>query len=267
MFRKLNELFLLINNKEPIRRQEDLFGFSENAASSMPEAAHFQYEQDDIDLIASFYSGMLQPSNLPEPTRTLFNLSVNAFEIFIHSWMSEIPIERESVIFAKKIIAASVQMNSQEEKHRAAEQVINDRGDSDTLTMLNVSARVTREIHRMTELLRFSPDADGVFIAKCAPDHLVLPALGIYFTARFSETAWAIIDEKRNLCLCGQNGKQAKIMISEDIQTGFKSEGNDDWEALWKHYHRTINNESRDNPNLQRQLMPRRYWKYLPEKT
>jgi probable DNA metabolism protein len=44
------------------------------------------------------------------------------------------------------------------------------------------------------------------------------------------------------------------------------SENNDEWEELWKHYHKTINNEDRDNPGLQKQLMPKRYWKYLPEK-
>jgi probable DNA metabolism protein len=39
----------------------------------------------------------------------------------------------------------------------------------------------------------------------------------------------------------------------------------DEWEELWRHYHRTINNESRKNLHLQRKLMPKRYWKYLPE--
>jgi probable DNA metabolism protein len=38
-----------------------------------------------------------------------------------------------------------------------------------------------------------------------------------------------------------------------------------EWEKLWQHYHKTINNESRNNPNLQRQFMPKRYWKYLTE--
>ena len=262
MIRKLSIFFSLLENGEPVSVNEDLFGFYEKAPCSLP-----QYEQDDIDLITAFYSGTLKPSALPEPVYTLFELSINAFEIFIHAWMSEIPIEREISAFAGKVITAAQTVNDPEEKRVMAERAVFDRGDANTLTSLNISAKVQREIHRMTELLRFIPDANGVFIAKCGPDHLVLPALGVYFTARFGETPWAIIDEKRGLCLHCKQGEQARILITKDISAVYRTEDNDDWEVLWKHYHRIINNENRDNPNLQCQLMPKRYWKYLPEKT
>jgi len=128
------------------------------------------------------------------------------------------------------------------------------------------SSKAQREIHRMVELLRFVPDANGVFIAKCSPDYFVLPALGTYFTARFGEISWAVIDEKRGLCLRSQNGGQPELLNTKDIDIYKTEKDTDEWENLWKHYHKTINNESRDNPALQRQLMPKRYWKYLPEK-
>ena len=125
-------------------------------------------------------------------------------------------------------------------------------------------SKVQREIHRMMELLRFSPNEDGEFIARCAPVYYVLPALADYFTERFGETAWSIIDEKRALCLRRKPGEQAQIFaFGEDGIENLKNI--DEWEELWKHYHKTINNEDRSNPNLQRQLMPKRYWKYLPE--
>ena len=38
-----------------------------------------------------------------------------------------------------------------------------------------------------------------------------------------------------------------------------------EWENLWRNYHSTINNPGRSNPDLQKQFMPKRYWKYLPE--
>ena len=136
--------------------------------------------------------------------------------------------------------------------------------------------KVQHEIHRMMGLLRFSPDANGEFIARCTPDHNILPALAVYFTARFGETAWSIIDEKRGLCLRRLPGGQPKITRTEGIKAAAvegetiddvsQSANTDDWEELWKHYHKTINNEDRNNPKLQRQLMPQRYWKYLPEK-
>ena len=126
--------------------------------------------------------------------------------------------------------------------------------------------KVQHEIHRMMGFLRFTPNEDGEFIAKCAPDHNILPALAEYFTARFGETPWSIIDEKRGLCLRRLPGEQAKMTIIEDKPAANSAEqSTDEWEELWKHYHKTINNEDRDNPKLQRQFLPKRYWKYLPE--
>jgi len=129
------------------------------------------------------------------------------------------------------------------------------------------------EIHRMMGLLRFTPDENGEFIAKCEPDYNILPNLAEYFTARFGETPWSIIDEKRGLCLRRLPGKNPKIsslkndppVEKENCSENNRLENSDEWEELWKHYHRTINNEDRNNPDLQRQFMPKRYWKYLPE--
>ncbi|MFQ3547435.1 MAG: DUF4130 domain-containing protein, partial [Termitinemataceae bacterium] len=39
----------------------------------------------------------------------------------------------------------------------------------------------------------------------------------------------------------------------------------DEFEALWREYHATISIQSRSNPELQKKLMPLRYWTYLPE--
>jgi len=123
--------------------------------------------------------------------------------------------------------------------------------------------KVQHEIHRMRGLLRFSQNEAGEYVARCAPDHYILPALEEYFTARFKETPWAIIDEKRGMCLRRRPGERAKIIPLEEIPA--EDSAKDEWEGLWKHYHKIINNEDRNNPNLQRQFMPKRYWKYLPE--
>ncbi|MDR2964331.1 MAG: TIGR03915 family putative DNA repair protein [Treponema sp.] len=128
--------------------------------------------------------------------------------------------------------------------------------------------KIGQEVHRMMGFLRFTPDKNDTYIARCAPDYFVLPALGEYFTARFGEIPWEIIDEKRGLSLSRQPGKPAKLIPLETGENPAKEDRKtiDEWEELWKHYHKTINNESRNNPNLQRQFMPQRYWKYLPEK-
>jgi probable DNA metabolism protein len=117
-------------------------------------------------------------------------------------------------------------------------------------------------------LLRFCPDEKGVYTAQCEPDHFVLPALGPHFMDRFGETPWAIIDNKRRFSLCckmGRTGGTFEFSANAESPFSFKKGQGGEWENLWRHYHKTINNESRNNPDLQKRFMPTRYWKYLTE--
>jgi probable DNA metabolism protein len=188
------------------------------------------------------------------------------FDNIIHAWMSELPVEKEIIAYGRLVFESSQRHDDFNEKRNAAKRVANDHGNADTRIVLNAAANVYKEIHRMMGLLRFSP-VNGIYTAKCAPDHLVIPALTEYFSSRFADTEWMIIDEKRDICLYRFSGC-AKAVFSrcKDIPGLENNIHNDEWEKLWKHYHKTINNESRKNSKLQRQLMPERYWKYLPEK-
>ncbi|MDR2942164.1 MAG: TIGR03915 family putative DNA repair protein [Treponema sp.] len=248
----------MLENNEPISGgEEDLFGFT--LEPQQPSVR--KYNQADLELIAAFYSGGFNPRSLENPARHFFELNADAFTAFVHAWMSELPIEAEMLAFGRKVLAAR--------ERRTAEKAASDRGDDGTRTVLNTAGKVQFEIHRMYGLLRFSPSEENEYIARFAPDFLILPALGGYFTSRFGETPWAIIDEKRGLVLSrlsAEDGlpRKTEIIILDAISAENSASG-DEWENLWRHYHKTINNESRYNPNLQRQLMPKRYWKYLPE--
>jgi len=241
--------------------EEDLFGFT----SGSQQPAFPKYKQEDMEFIAAFYSSKFNSNILEKTARRFYELNADAFTAFIQAWMSELPIEKELLAFGRGILAAR--------DKREAETAANDRGNDDTRTVLNTAAKVQFEIHKMYGLLRFFPGEEGTYIARFAPDFLILPALVGYFTMRFGETPWVIIDEKRGLILSRlrSNSAEAGSHLKTEIQIldGPLSENSgcntDEWEDLWRHYHKIINNESRNNPDLQRQFMPKRYWKYLPE--
>jgi len=224
-----------------------------------------QYEKPDIELITGYFSGGFDVSMLEGKARALFELSSNAFDLFLHAWLSELPIEAEIAGFGGKVLAAAEGVNGLEQKRLAAQRAESDRGDSDTLAVLKAAYKVQHETDKMMGLLRFFPDTEGKYTARCAPDHFILPALAGYFTARFGEISWSIIDEKRKLCLRRHRAGTPELVSEEILAADGHDSGGDEWEELWKHYHKTINNEQRNNPCLQRQLMPQRYWKYLPE--
>jgi hypothetical protein len=202
-----------------------------------------------------------EESALTEAATKLLEISPNAYEGFVLGWMSELPIGRELLQFAGKVISAGSRKTA--DARAAAEQAAVDRGDPAVSTVLEAAYKVNREIDRLRGLLRFSPDSEGVYIARCAPDHFVLPELADHFLRRFGETPWVIIDERRGLALVRRRDMAPELVDASALPTA-PAEGAA-WEELWRTYHRSINNEGRKNPGLQRQFMPVRYWKYLTE--
>lgn len=136
-----------------------------------------------------------------------------------------------------------------------------------TFNQLKTAYRAGREIDRLKGLLRFTPNRDGVFIARCSPDFDILPALSRHFTLRFADENWAVIGEKRGRALIRKKGEEARLIPFDPNHPWFAAGGGEDdpWEKLWKNYHKAVNNESRVNPKLQKQFLPLRYRKYLPE--
>ncbi|MDR2159921.1 MAG: TIGR03915 family putative DNA repair protein [Treponema sp.] len=220
----------------------------------------------------------------------LLELSAAAFDGFIFAWMSELPVEGEILRFGWKVLAAArgtaacgtaAAGNAPAADtpippaepwaacpgaRREAERAASDRGDPDVRAVLAAACKVDREIERLKGFLRFTPvggGEDGLYLARCSPDHHVLPALAEHFTLRFGTRDWAVVDERRGIALLRRSEGAARLVPASLFgQPGPAADG---YEGLWRHYHRTINNESRSNPALQRQCMPRRYWKYLSE--
>jgi probable DNA metabolism protein len=193
---------------------------------------------------------------------------------FIYAWMSELPVERDILVFATRVVragrAAKAEGQDREGIRRAAETAGADRGDHSVRSTLVASQKAQREVHRLTGLLRFSEEVDGRLVARCACDHAVLPALAEHFSARFGERRWAIVDERRRIALVRDPPMAPRLMDSSaafpltDAEHPSKP-ANDEWEDLWRNYHRAVAIDSRANPGLQRRLMPARYWKYLTE--
>ena len=247
-------------------RQGELFDVpGEENRFSEPDMA-------DIAVILALDAAGLDLAVLPPNARRLFDLCVNAFEAVVHAWMSELPITGEIIRFGKKILAAADAVISPQRieletaQRLAADTAAGDRGDPDVRAVLEAAYKVWHETNRLMGLLRFCPDEDGVYIARCEPDHFTLPGLGSHFRERFGQTPWAIIDEKRRLCMrCSENS--LNFFNIDNNSVSLKNPPDGEWENLWRHYHKTINNEDRNNPDLQRRFMPKRYWKYLTEQT
>ncbi len=207
----------------------------------------------------------------------IIKYSRKAYRDILYAWMSEFPIEKDIIYFAFKIVSAGKMQNieiTDDENllkaKKSAEKARCDMADISIKKVFDAAAKTKIEAHRFMGILRFTVGKSSIPVARCSPDHFILPALAYHFTLRFGINPWAIVDEKRNLLLMRSESEQAKLTVFDPNHSWFKEESDnkksyDNWENMWKNYHNSVNNESRSNPNLQRRFIPARYWKYLPE--
>jgi hypothetical protein len=194
----------------------------------------------------------------------LGEISPDAYDDATCALLGERPPVMSVRRFAAKVLDAAERAGPETENgRRAAEKARTDRLDPDAEKVGAAAYKTRREFDRLRGLLRFKPERGGRYTARCAPDHFVLPLLASHFTERFGGVPWAVIDEKRRLVLRG--GGNGKTEIVEGQERPVKEDGLDAGETLWRVFHRAINNEERNNPALQKQFIPGRYRKYLPE--
>jgi probable DNA metabolism protein len=147
-------------------------------------------------------------------------------------------------------------------------------GDRDVLEVWQIAKKVGREIQRIPMFVRFQKTRDGIFYASFDPQYNILHLATDHFKNRFADQKWILYDTTRNYGYYYDLNKITEISFTEstiDLKTGKLLEGtmaNDelDFQRLWKIYYTEIAIKERINPRLQRQYMPRKFWKYLVEK-
>jgi probable DNA metabolism protein len=135
--------------------------------------------------------------------------------------------------------------------------------------------KVCREAHRIQMFVRFQKTTEGSYYASFAPMYDVLPLCIPHFRDRYADQSWIIYDLKRNygffydlktisqvvfddLKVNPQNGQMHNSLLADDEKL---------FQKLWKQYYHSICIQERKNEKLHRQHLPKRFWKYLPEKS
>ncbi len=138
-----------------------------------------------------------------------------------------------------------------------------------------LSQKVSSEVHRFTGLIRFRILEDGLQYGPFEPDCNVIGHCALHFKQRLKNQRWILHDIRRNHALYWDGYALQAIDIDDDFTSHVRhygeipasrlSEIEQHYQELWKSFHTAIANTDRKNPDLQRQFMPCRYWKYLVE--
>lgn len=146
--------------------------------------------------------------------------------------------------------------------------------DENSFHIYKIARKVSGEIHRFTGFVRFQETADGMFFSIIQPDHDIVTLLAPHFINRYADRPWVIYDSKRDKGVYFNTSDIIEIKLTDkqfDQITGklnndVKAEDEDMYRQLWKTYYKAINIKERKNTRLMLNHLPRRYWKYLPEK-
>ena len=198
------------------------------------------------------------------------HLSAAGLRVITISWLSEDHALNQPLfnyickVFRQPVGAPSIESNA---------------SDDDVLAVRNTCRRVLHEQLRMKQFIRFQKAKDGTYLAVVSPDHNVLPLIIDHFQDRFNDQPWLIYDAHRHYGYY-YDGDAAPIHITfEDesavpfnlsngkLDADVLSENDQIFQDLWRTYFKAICIKERLNPKKQLSDMPRRYWKYMTEKT
>ncbi len=131
-----------------------------------------------------------------------------------------------------------------------------------------LAQKVRREAHRLKGFIRFQLTGNDQYLALIAPRYDVLPLIRRHFEARFADQNWVIYDMQRNYGLCYDQHQTRTMTLAaaelEAMQMAVAKEH--DCQTLWRRYFAAANISQRNNPKLHLRQLPRRFWRYLPEK-
>jgi probable DNA metabolism protein len=148
-----------------------------------------------------------------------------------------------------------------------------DFGDSDVLFLNQTARQVKREAVRMMQFVRFQRTAEGLWFCGIEPRYDVIPMVLNHYKNRFPGQRWIIYDLKRDYGIYNDGNEVSKIVIAQKefdklngvVDDSLLEESEVFYQNLWKTYFKNINIKERKNLRLQRQHLPQRFWKFLPE--
>lgn len=119
------------------------------------------------------------------------------------------------------------------------------------------------EGHHLVEFLRFAELQNKILFAQIHPKNDVLPILAAHFTNRLPLENFIIYDAAHQIAAVHRASKDYLIVDASSIDLSLTEAYSNEEEAfknLWCAFFESIAIESRKNPKLQIQNIPKRFW-------
>lgn len=167
----------------------------------------------------------------------------------------------------EKVLLAYIQL-----LFKARKSIAKNFSEPETMRLSQINKKIGREKHRMEAFVRFRKTKDQIYFSTISPDFNVLPLIEKHFTKRYADQLWCIYDVGRNYGIYYDLKKPEMVHLDLPKQVlsspeSIFSEEELNYQKLWKNYFESTNIAARANKKLHEQHVPKRYWKYLSEKS
>ena len=150
----------------------------------------------------------------------------------------------------------------------------NNYGDPCVLEVSKIFRKVSKEADRVRMFVRFQKTLDEIYFASFEPQYNVIPLSVKHFENRFPDQKWIIYDIRRKYGFYYDLEGVSEIRFDQikmnpsdgSIDQSMVAPNEKLFQQLWKTYFDNMAIKERINPRLHKQLLPKRFWKYLPEK-
>jgi probable DNA metabolism protein len=189
-------------------------------------------------------------------------ISAEACKMLSVAFLSELPdIELLLYRYIRKAMESKVSIE-------------NNFADPTVMEMLQLFKKVSQEAGRVRMFVRFQKTMDDIYFASFDPKYNILPLTIKHFEERFADQSWIIYDTKRKYGFYYDQQSVSEIRFENEkihqvtgkLDPSVLATDEQLFQELWKSYFTHIAIKERANPLLHRKLLPKRFWKYLPEK-
>lgn len=189
-------------------------------------------------------------------------LSDDACKMLSVNYLSELPdVEMLLYRYIQKALLSQVSIE-------------NNFGDPTVVEVVQLFRKVMKETERVRQFVRFQKTEDGIYFASFDPQYNVIALTVKHFEARFADQPWIIYDTRRKFGYYYDLNSVSEIRFGDShidpitgkLDESVLAEDEKLFQTLWKNYFNHIAIKERTNLKLQKKFLPKRYWKYLPEK-
>lgn len=147
--------------------------------------------------------------------------------------------------------------------------VMDNLSDNNVRKVMTLSRNAGNELHHLIEFVRFEEMTQGYMMARFSARNRILPMMVPHFADRFPSENFILYDERHDQAAIHPSRRDWVVVENAGVKLGLLeeqvTEKEENYQNLYRHFVDKIAISDRKNYELQRNMLPIRFRKYMTE--